>query len=423
MPRRLNGVYFLRVLFLTALIISFGVGPAMYSADPAPRGQRSSWIILVPKDFKGWTCVDFGITGAAPLPREGSTFIVRAKIGEIQRTSTKRDNISSLPEVFIEIKGKRQRLPQEIEARKFTFGTNTNQKGERDCAFIGTEDESDASGEAPGTGNCPQEPKPISQDERRALLALYMATDGDHWKHRVGWLGPQGTECKWHGVSCHTGLDEVPTIVALDLVGNGLSGSIPTDVAKLENLESLEVRDNHLAGQLPEPMIQRWLDDSLQVTADASLLTNVTEIKFESRVVWPGCHYRQVGFHSDGSVVSFEEHCTTNVDGKVISSCEEKNGDVRTETFAKLGWLIEKNGFYNLEPDYSRSVTDSVNEITQVTRNGKTTSVRNYAASGPFGLWEIQRAIEGAESSVYWSKTSTISKCPQIKMPDLHPKK
>jgi hypothetical protein len=423
MTQRMTRSYFLRMLFLTTLITWFAVGPAMYSANPVSRGQRSSWIILVPKGFKGWTCIDFGIAGAPALTREGDTFIVRARIGEILETSTKHNNISFTPEILSEIDGKRQSLPNDVALRMTSSFGSSKHKGERDCALVGTVDDADAAGEAPGSDDCPHAPHPVSEDERSAVTALYKATNGDRWKHHVGWLGPVGTECKWHGVTCHSGLNNEPTVVALDLVGNNLSGVLPEDISKLRNLESFELRDNHLAGRLPEPMIQRWLDDSLQVTADASLLTNVTEIKFESRLVWPGCHYRQVGFRSDGSVTSFEEHCTTNTGGKVISSCEEKNGDLRAETFSKLGWLIEKNGFYDLEPDYSRTVTDSVNEITQVTRDGKTYSVQNYAASGPFKLWEIQRAIEGAETSVYWSKTSTISKCPQIKLPDLHPKK
>jgi Leucine Rich Repeat (LRR) protein len=42
----------------------------------------------------------------------------------------------------------------------------------------------------------------VSPQERQALLALYEATDGNHWKDHTGWLGPAGTECVWYGVSC-----------------------------------------------------------------------------------------------------------------------------------------------------------------------------------------------------------------------------
>ena len=41
---------------------------------------------------------------------------------------------------------------------------------------------------APGFENRSGSQGAISREEREALEGLYKATDGEHWKHRTGWL-------------------------------------------------------------------------------------------------------------------------------------------------------------------------------------------------------------------------------------------
>lgn len=42
---------------------------------------------------------------------------------------------------------------------------------------------------------------PLTSEERAGLIALYEATDGANWKQNTGWLGEEGTECEWFGIS------------------------------------------------------------------------------------------------------------------------------------------------------------------------------------------------------------------------------
>lgn len=84
--------------------------------------------------------------------------------------------------------------------------------------------------------------------ERAALIALYDATNGPGWTERSGWLGPSGTECSWHGVSCNPGETAVTQVF---LVDNGLVGQIPAALADLESLEVLGLLGGDLGGSIP----------------------------------------------------------------------------------------------------------------------------------------------------------------------------
>ena len=68
----------------------------------------------------------------------------------------------------------------------------------------------------------PVEPVPEVDPERTSLVALYESTNGDAWSFRYNWLtvAPLGS---WYGVE----IDPSGRVVGLDLIRNGLNGSIP----------------------------------------------------------------------------------------------------------------------------------------------------------------------------------------------------
>src|SRR5713101_2386564 len=88
----------------------------------------------------------------------------------------------------------------------------------------------------------------IPQKERDALIAVYDATGGPQWTNTDNWKGAPGTECVWYGVTCN---DTQSTVVALNLGGNHLSGTVPATIADLTNLEDLELQSNDLSGSIP----------------------------------------------------------------------------------------------------------------------------------------------------------------------------
>ncbi|MEE4359737.1 MAG: hypothetical protein V2I97_24920 [Desulfococcaceae bacterium] len=87
----------------------------------------------------------------------------------------------------------------------------------------------------------------IPATEREALIALYNSTDGANWNNNEGWLGPEGTECSWYGITC----DGSGNVTSIDLRSNNLQGSIPAEIGNLTNLSSFVLYQNQLSGTIP----------------------------------------------------------------------------------------------------------------------------------------------------------------------------
>lgn len=401
----------IRSAMLVALLLvacSVVSGARSQASEPGP----AKMIYLLPENFHGWVCVDFGIAGAPPLPREGKVLVIQPRPGEVLKTSDKPGEPPYFPEAFFKKNGRRRPLPQ--EERKVASHSDSNNPVARNCNFFGTEDEADAAGEPPGFKPSPRELQGIPAEERQALVELFNSTDGSHWKHHVGWLGPPGTECSWHGVTCGGRFSSEPlTVGSLDLSENNLVGNVPESLAQLKDLDRLLIFGNHLSGALPQPLIQRWLAGPLDISVEEPQLSDISEIDFEAAATAVLCAQHRIILRSDRTATQFTERCRNAKPGDRTTFCEVKEGHLWRGGFAKLAWLIEKNGFFALEPNYDRNITHGGFESTRVMRNGKDYSVVNYADAGPSELWTIQRAIEGVAASAEWEKTSRRAKCPR----------
>jgi hypothetical protein len=396
---------------LIAIVLAcMGPGYVLGTQVESPS-ERTSIVFLLPEGFSGWACVDFGAAGAPPLPREGDALIVRLREGETAKTADKPSTFLLHSNAWFEVGGQRRPLPDEYVRSGAVFG-DVGQGNQRYCAFYGTVDEGDAAPDAPGFEYLPDDRETVPETERQALVALYKATEGDHWNHRVGWLGPRGTECKWHGVHCWSRLGK-PGVTDLSVGENNLVGTVPDAVAQLTDLESLNIFGNHLSGMLPQELIQRWRAGTLEIAAEASLLTDVSKVEFEFDPSELLCGLQRITLDADGHAALFTKRCRNATPGDRETFCEVKEGRVDPWSFAKLAWLLEKNGFYGLNAEYFSGVTGGAFETTRVIRGGKRYQVENYAEGGPFELWVIQRAIEGVASSIDWEKTTTRLACPE----------
>jgi Leucine-rich repeat (LRR) protein len=89
---------------------------------------------------------------------------------------------------------------------------------------------------------------PINNTDSLALVALYNSTNGNSWTNKTGWLtGPART---WHGVT----INEEGYVTAIDLFSNNLSGSLPTALGNLSQLQSLYLYRNNLTGSIPSQL-------------------------------------------------------------------------------------------------------------------------------------------------------------------------
>ena len=114
----------------------------------------------------------------------------------------------------------------------------------------------------------------VSEAERKALIDFYHATGGDEWKRNFRWLGPEGTECEWVGITCDGPFDGTRRVLSIALPDNGLRGHLPSSLAGLEHLTGLALPRNGLMGTIPRNL---WHLNQLQalILADNRLIGQV----------------------------------------------------------------------------------------------------------------------------------------------------
>ena len=81
------------------------------------------------------------------------------------------------------------------------------------------------------------------------LMALYNATNGEHWVNNRNW-GSDAPLGAWHGV--HT--NSIGQITGLELADNGLVGEISSELGSLSNLIGLILNENQLTGEIPSEL-------------------------------------------------------------------------------------------------------------------------------------------------------------------------
>lgn len=91
----------------------------------------------------------------------------------------------------------------------------------------------------------------VPDPDRDALVALYNGTGGPDWIIQTNWLSDLPLR-DWHGVS----LNDDGRVEELHLFDNNLKGSLPAEIAKLEELRKLVLRNNELTGYIPPELGQ-----------------------------------------------------------------------------------------------------------------------------------------------------------------------
>ena len=126
---------------------------------------------------------------------------------------------------------------------------------EYEVQVLAANDEGDGAWSKSGSGtteNANNVPELCSTDWA-ALVALYNATDGANWgtpwntnENLTPDLGLSNAD--WNGVETGSNC----RVVKLELGSNNLSGTIPTELGELTSLQTLDLSDNMLTGEIPD---------------------------------------------------------------------------------------------------------------------------------------------------------------------------
>ena len=84
-------------------------------------------------------------------------------------------------------------------------------------------------------------------EDRPTLIALYNSAGGANWTNKDNW-GSTAPLNDWFGVTA----DDSENVTALDLSGNNLRGTLPSDLGTLTSLTTLDLSDNGLSGTIPD---------------------------------------------------------------------------------------------------------------------------------------------------------------------------
>lgn len=227
-------------------------------------------------------------------------------------------------------------------------------------------------------------------EERSALLAIFTATGGEHWKDKTGWGAAPGTECEWYGVTC---VDS--HITWLRLQENGLIGHIPAEATDLKSLESAWLWGNKLTA-VPEA----WLEHEDRGGFDLRLWGNplhggVSEISIEQNNGSLLCSHWMLRIR-ENSIERASIKCRNRTDADRETYCELSFHDTHgVSDLRKLGRFIEKQGFYKLKKFYTVNQTHAGMTIVRVTRERRQSVVEDYGYLEPLELFGMESAVWG----------------------------
>ena len=244
------------------------------------------------------------------------------------------------------------------------------------------------------------------EQDWRALVALYEATDGANWINNANWSNvdtmPTAEELgSWHGVTVGT-TESGMRVTSLVLNNNNLHGTIPPWSEQLTKLEELYLVDNLLSGKIPPELGQlsslKYLGLSLNKLSDEipPELGELTKLEHLSL--------------AHNQLVGTLPAALTNLGEMSSFYWGYQNVDSRTPLCAPTDDAFQK---------WLANITDtsgpncSADSAASSVAGPKVMNLAIVSSPGPDGVYAAGEAIEAA---VRFDRPVTVSGMPQLRL-------
>jgi len=192
----------------------------------------------------------------------------------------------------------------------------------------------------------------IPSTECEILIDLYNSTGGANWQRNTGW-NVTNMPCSWYGVSCSGG-----HVSGLDLSGNQLTSSIPTELGNLTNLTYLDMSGNQLTGSIPTELGN--LSNLTYLVMSGNQLTGSipTELGNLSNLTYLSLSSNQLTGSIPSELGNLSELSQFYLSGNQLT------GSIPSE----LGNLSELSQFYLSRNQLTGSIPSELGNLSELTR-------------------------------------------------------
>ncbi|KAM1507457.1 hypothetical protein TB2_016530 [Malus domestica] len=110
----------------------------------------------------------------------------------------------------------------------------------------------------------------LDGSEERQLLLSFKASVNDPSHYLSNWNTSANTLCNWHGITCN----DNNNIKAIELTGRNISGKLSSSIFHLSHIETIDLSNNQLSGQLPNDMFISGSNSLRRLNFSNNILTS-----------------------------------------------------------------------------------------------------------------------------------------------------
>jgi len=192
----------------------------------------------------------------------------------------------------------------------------------------------------------------VTEEEYNALVEFYNSTNGDYWKNNTNWLTAEDV-CNWYGVTVEAG-----HVTKIELLYNGLTGSIPSSIDVLSSLEKIEILETGegLTGTIPEEI------GNLNTLTYLSIFNNSLGGEIPASIGnLSNLEYLNLNFNNLTGEIPVEIGGLTN-----LSTLSLNNNKLQGDIPAEIGYLSNLENLYLQSNELTGNVSENFSNLTKL---------------------------------------------------------